>query len=286
MEYGTEILSLLQSLEYQRVAALEKFVVIILFVFLINLLFFFKFRSNFLPILALSFFLLIGSFYMLNTKYKTVVERDLLSKLVKVIDPDFDYFRDEHIKLKDINTLKYFSHKIDNLKSDGTIKIKQNGRSAGLSFITLESIKVDTEEGEHESVRFDGAVVVLDFTSSFDQNYLLNVERFKTPEFEAGDYLNLQNMGLKSVKVIDNNFMLYCETGNSLLDEKLIQKVLEFSNDLKTDSWAIFSGNRGYIFVEGINSGFGISLLRSLKEQNFVANYTQLLQRVKGVVIE
>ncbi len=284
MEYSTEILSLLQSLELQRVATLEKFAMVAIFVFLINFLFFFKFNSNFLPILGLSFFVLVGSYYMLNTKYKTAVERDLLPKLVKGIDSDFNYLSDEHISLEDINSLKYFSHEIENLDSDGTIKVEKSGKSAGLSFITLESINVDTEEGEHETLRFDGAIVAVYFPNSFDQKYLLSSKNSKTPQFEAGDYLNPQKMGLKAVNAMAEDLILYSENGNSLLDNALIKKVLDFSADLKTKSWAIFSGNNVYIFVEGIKGGFDISLFKNLKEQYFVANYTHLLKRVKGLV--
>ncbi len=284
MEYSTEILSLLQSLELQRVATLEKFAMVAIFVFLINFLFFFKFNSNFLPILGLSFFVLVGSYYMLNTKYKTAVERDLLPKLVKGIDSDFNYLSDEHISLEDINSLKYFSHEIENLDSDGTIKVEKNEKSAGLSFITLESINVDTEEGEHETLRFDGAIVAVYFPNSFDQKYLLSSKNSKTPQFEAGDYLNPQKMGLKAVNAMAEDLILYSENGNSLLDNALIKKVLDFSADLKTKSWAIFSGNNVYIFVEGIKGGFDISLFKNLKEQYFVANYTHLLKRVKGLV--
>lgn len=284
MEYSTEILSLMQSLELQRVAFLEKFAIIALIVFLINFLFFFKFNSNFLPVLGLSFFALIGSYFFLNTKYKTAVESDLLPKLVKVIDSDFNYLSHEHINLEDINSLKYFSHKIENIMSDGTIKVEKNNKSAGLSFVTLESVNIDTEEGEEEINRFDGAVVVLNLLSSFDQKYLLSAKNSKTPEFEAGDYLNPQKMGLKAVKAVDENFILYSQSGKSSIDSDIIKKVLVFREDLKTDNWAIFSGNQVYIFVEGIKGGFDISLFKNLKEQYFVANYTHLLKRVKGLI--
>jgi hypothetical protein len=286
MEYSTEIVSLLQNLELQRVATLEKFAIVAIIVFLINFLFFFKFNSNFLPVLGISFFVLVGSYFMLNTKYKTAVESDLLPKLVKGIDSEFNYLSDEHISIEDINSLKYFSHKIKNLDSDGTIKVEKNSKSAGLSFVTLESISTDTEEGEHETTRFDGAVVVLNLPNSFDQKYLLGAKKSKTVDFEAGDYLNTKNMGLKPVNAVAEDFMLYSENGNSSLDASLVKKVLEFRADLKSDSWAIFSGNHGYIFVDGIKGGFDISLLKSLKEQYFVANYTQLLKRVKGLIEE
>lgn len=282
--FNNEILSLLQSLELQRVATLEKFAIIAIFIFFINFLFFFKFNSNFLPVLGISFFLLIGSYYVFNTKYKTAVERDLLPKLVKAVDSDFDYLSDEHLKLEDINSLKYFSHKIENIESDGTIKVEKNSKSAGLSFVTLESVKIDTEEGEHKTTRFDGAVVALDLPSSFDQKYLLSAKKSQTPEFEAGDYLNPEKMGLKAVKPINEVFVLYSEDGNSVLDESLIKKVLNFKADLKTKIWAIFNKNRLYIFVEGIKGGFDISLFKNLKEHYFVANYTHLLKRVKGLI--
>lgn len=284
MEYSQDILSLLQSLELQRVAALEKFALIALFIFLINFVSFFKFNLNFLPVLGLSFFVLVGSFYMLNTKYQTTVERDLIPKLVKGIDPNFSYIRDKHIDLEDINSLKYFSHNIDNIDSDGTIQVDLNGKSAALSFVILESINVDTEEGEHETKRFDGAIILLDLATSYDQKYLLNAEKSKIVDFEAGDYINHEKMGLKPVKVLDDNFMLYSENGNSLLDESLIKKVLEFRANLKADSWVVFSGNHGYIFVDGIKGGFEFSLLKSLKEQYFVGNYTHLLKRVKSLI--
>jgi hypothetical protein len=284
MEYSTEILSLLQSLELQRVATLEKFAMIAVFIFLINFLFFFKFNSNFLPVLGLSFFVLIGSYYMLNTKYKTAVEHDLLPKLIKGIDADFNYMCDEHLNLEAINNLKYFSHKIENIVSDGTIKVEKNSKSAGLSFVTLESVKVDTEEGEHETTSFDGAVVVLNLPSSFDQKYLLSAKNSKTPQFEAGDYLNPQKMGLKPVQALDEDFVLYSESGASSLDADSIQRVLAFRKDLKTNNWAIFSGKSIYIFIEGIKGDFGISLFKNLKEQYFVANYTHLLKRVKGLI--
>lgn len=284
MEYSTEILSLIQSLEVQRIATLEKFAMIAIVIFLINFLFFFKFNSNFLPVLGLSFFALIGSYFFLNTKYKTAVESDLLPKLVKAIDSDFNYLSDEHIKLADINSLKCFSHEIKNLDSDGTIKIEKNSKSAGLSFVTLESVNVDTEEGEHETNRFDGAVVVLNFENSFDQKYLLKAKKSKTPQFEAGDYLTTKNMGLKPVNAVSMELMLYSQSGNSSLDAEIVKKVLEFSADLKSASWAIFTGNRVYIFMEDIKGGFDISLFKNLKKQYFIANYTHLLKRVKGLI--
>lgn len=286
MEYSTEILSLIQSLELQRIAILENFAMIAIVIFLINFLFFFKFNSNFLPVLGLSFFALIGSYFFLNTKYKTAVESDLLPKLVKGIDSDFNYLGNEHINLADINSLKYFSHEIENIMSDGTIKVEKNSKSAGLSFVTLESVNIDTEEGEHETDRFDGAVVVLNLPSSFDQKYLLSTKKTKTPQFEAGDYLNPKKMGLKAVNAVSEDFMLYSESGASSLDADIIKKVLAFRENLKTDNWAIFTGNRGYIFVDGIKGSFDISLFKNLKDQYFIANYTHLLKRVKGLIEE
>jgi hypothetical protein len=283
MNYTQDILNLMQELELQRVAELKKFGSIALVVLVVALLFFIKFRSNFLPILMLGFIVLIGSFYMLNSKYKQAVEGSLLPKLVKAIDPDFDYIGDKQISLEDINDLKYFSHKIENIHSNGIINIDKNSKNATLSFVKLESISIDTEEGEHQTERFNGAIVVVNLNFNIDQNYLLS-EKGKTVKFEAGEYLNAKNMGLKPVSAINDSLVLYSQNGNSTLDKDLIKKVMDFRDDLMTDSWTVFTKDHIYIFIEGLKGGFNISLLKSLKDQYFIANYSELLKRVKKLV--
>jgi len=74
MNYTQDILNLINDLELLRVAELKKFGSIALVLAFIAFIFFIKFRSNFLPVLGLIFFILAGSYYYLNNNYKTKVE--------------------------------------------------------------------------------------------------------------------------------------------------------------------------------------------------------------------
>ncbi len=279
MEYSQEILSLIQNLELQRLAEVRKFVTIGAIIFALAFLFFIKFRSLLLPFLMLSFFVLAGSFYYLNNNFKKSVESTLLPKLIKAIDKDFDYSPNASIDKSQINEFKYFSHNIDDMQSSGTISIKD----AKLSFINLNSVKVDTEEGEHESKRFDGAVLVVDNIKN-DQTYLLVKNDNQNSKFEAGDVLNPKNMGLKHVKTLQNGYELFSNDGSSTLSDEMVAKVDEFTRDLELPSFAIFSKDKLYVFVDGMRGGFDMMLFRSLKESYFIGNYSELLKRVKKVI--
>jgi hypothetical protein len=279
MQYSQEILSLIQNLELQRLAEVRKFGSIALVVVALAFLIFFKFRSSFLPYLLVGFIVLIGSFYMLNSNYMKSVKSSLLPKLVKAIDKDFDYSPDVSIDVSRVNDLKYFSHNIGDIESSGTISIED----AKLSFVKLNSVKVDTEEGEHESLKFDGAVLVVDGVKS-DQNYLIVKNSNQNREFEAGDNLNVKNMDLKPVKALKDGFKLLSADGKSTLNEDMIEKVIEFTHDLEMQSFAIFSKDKLYIFVDGMQGGFDMSLFKSLKESYFIGNYSELLKRVKKVI--
>lgn len=285
MEYSTDILSLLQSLELQRAAELKKFGLIALFVLFVNILFFIKFRSNFLPSLLFGFIVLTGSYYVLNTKYKIQVQNTLIPKLIQKIDTDFSYHKDRDIDINLINRLKFFSHTIENKESDGTVSVDVGKRKASFSFVTLESAKTDTEEGRHYTKRFEGLFVELDLASSYDQIYLISPNSNKTPQFEAGDYINPPHMGLELVGALSDDMRLYSKDGKNLLKNDVVKRVLKFKENLKKDIWVIFEKDRAYILVEGISNRFEISLFSSLKTQNFVGQYIKLLKTIKELLL-
>jgi len=279
MQYSQEILSLIQNLEFQRLAEVRKFAAVGAVVVALTFLFFIKFRSLLLPFLIVSFFVLAGSFYFLNTNFKKSVESSLLPMLVKAIDKDFEYSSKSSVNSSELNELKYFSHQIENIDSSGTISIED----AKLSFINLNSIKVDTEEGEHPTSRFEGAVLVVDGVKS-DQTYLIVKNSNQNREFEAGEYVNTKNMGLKPAMALKDGYKLLSNDGNSTLSQELIDKVINFTAGLELQSFAILTNGKFYIFVDGMKGGFDISIFKNLKESYFIGNYSELLKRVKKVI--
>ena len=284
MEYGTDILNLLQSLELQRTQELKKFGMIVIFVLIVNILFFINFRSNFLLSLAGGFLVLVGSYYVINNSYKAQVQNTLIPKLIKKIDPNFTYSKDDKVDLDLINSFKFFAHKIEKGQSSGSIGIKTGKKSADFSFVTLESMRVDTEGTEHFTKRFEGLFLTLDDEGSYDQNYLIAPRKKETPTFEAGDYLNPPEMGLKLVGSIADGKVLYSQNAQSRLNSEIVQKVLNFCKDLKRESWIIFDKNIVYIFVENISGGFEASLFLSLMDQNFIGEYVRLTKAVKELL--
>ncbi len=279
MEYSTDILSLLQSLELQRVAGLKKFALITLFVLFINILFFIKFRSNFVPSLLFGTIVLVGSYYALNTKYKTNIQNTLIPKLIQKIDPDAKYEKESSIDIDSLNGLKFFSHKIERSDSSGKVFLKK----ASLSFVTLESMKTDTEEGEHFTKRFDGLIIELKLGENYNQKYLLGKGE-KRAEFEAGDYINPPHMGLKFVGSFSDDFSLYSEDGENRLKNDIEDELIEFKRDIKKDFWAIFEKDRVYLLVDDISSSFELSLFKNLKIESFVLEYVQLLKSIKKLI--
>ena len=279
MNYTQDILNLINELELLRVAELKKFGSIALVLAFIAFIFFIKFRSNFLPFLGLGFFILVGSYYYLNNNYKTKVEHALMPKLISLVDKDFIYKDNSKVDLELINSFKLFSHKIENADSNSVVIIEKDGKSAQISSVVLESVKVDTEEGEHESERFDGAFVVLDLKKSFDQRYLLS-PKDSLIEFEAGDELNPLYMGLKPTGISFGKISLYSQNHKSSLDRALLEKLISLSSDLK----AVFDKDKIYLFVKGVGSKFDVSLFSSLKEQNFFDEYVKFLNLIKTIL--
>ncbi len=284
MEYSTDILNLLQSLELQRTQELKKFGMIAVFVLIINILFFINFRSNFLLSLAGGFLVLVGSYYVINNNYKAQVENTLIPKLIQKIDSNFSYTKDAKVDLDLINSFKFFAHKIEKGQSSGNISTKVDKKNADFSFVNLESMRVDTENGEHFTKRFEGLFLTFDDDSSYDQNYLIAPRKKEIPTFEAGDYLNPPNMGLKLVGSLSDDMVLYSQNAQSRLNDEIVQKVLNFGRDLKRQSWIIFDKNRVYIFVEDMSGGFEVSLFLSLMDQNFVGEYVKLTKAVKELL--
>ena len=282
MEYGTDILSLLQSFELQRVAWLKKFGLIALIVVLLNILFFIKFRSNFLPSLLFGFIILVGSYYILNTKYKKQLQNALIPKLIEKVDPNFRWEKDKKIDIELLNRLKIFSHKIETITSDGEVILQDAGKKVNLSFVILESMKIDTEEGEHFTKRFDGLIIELKLGKNYNQKYLLG-EGEKRAEFEAGDYINPPYMGLKFVGSF-GDFSLYSEDGESRLEDTIVQKLIEFKKENKKDFWAIFEKDRVYILVDDMHNTLEFSLFQTLETQNFILEYVKLLKNVKKLI--
>jgi len=281
MNYTQDILNLINDLELLRVAELKRFGSIALVLAFIAFIFFIKFRSNFLPVLGLIFFILAGSYYYLNKNYKTKVEHTLMPKLISLVDKDFIYKDNSKVDLDLINSFKLFSHEIANADSNGVVVIEKDGKSAQISSVVLESVKVDTEEGEHESERFDGAFVILDLKKSFDQKYLLSPEE-SLIEFEAGDELNPLYMGLKPTGISFGKISLYSENHQSFLDRALLEKLVSLSSDLK----AVFDKDKIYLFVKGVGSKFDVSLFSSLKKQNFFDKYTLFLKSIKDILVQ
>ncbi len=284
MEYSTDILNLLQSLELQRTQELKKFGMIAVFVLIINILFFINFRSNFLLSLAGGFLVLVGSYYVINNNYKAQVENTLIPKLIQKIDSNFSYTKDAKVDLDLINSFKFFAHKIEKGQSSGNISTKVDKKNADFSFVNLESMRVDTENGEHFTKRFEGLFLTFDDDNSYDQNYLIAPRKKEIPTFEAGDYLNPPNMGLKLVGSLSDDMVLYSQNAQSRLNDEIVQKVLNFGRDLKRQSWIIFDKNRVYIFVEDMSGGFEVSLFLSLMDQNFVGEYVKLTKAVKELL--
>ncbi len=283
MEYSTDILSLLQSLELQRVAELKKFGIIALFVILVNILFFIKFRSNFVPSLLFGSIVLVGSYYLLNTKYKTNLQNTLIPKLIQKIDSDASYEKESSVDIDSLNGLKFFSHKIEKADSNGKVYLKKAGKKVSFSFVTLESMKIDTEEGEHFTKRFDGLIVKLDLGENYTQMHLLG-DGEKRAEFEAGDYLNPSKMGLKLVGSFAD-YQLYSEDGVSRLNTKVVEKILSLRKDIGKDLWAAFDKNGVFIFVDGLDDSFEVSLFQNLKLEDFVGQYVKLLKTFKVLIL-
>jgi hypothetical protein len=286
MEYSTDILSLLQSLELQRVAGLKKFALIALFalfVLFINILFFIKFRSNFVPSLLFGFIILVGSYYILNTKYKTNIQNILIPKLISKIDPDARYEKENSVDIDSLNGLKFFSHKIEKADSSGKVFLKEAGKNVSFSFVTLESMKTDTEEGEHFTKRFDGLIIKLDLGENYTGIHLLG-DGEKKAEFEAGDYLNPPHMGLKLVRNF-TDYKLYSEDGVSRLNAKVVEKILSLREDIGKDLWAVFDKNSVFIFVDGLDDSFEVSLFQNLKLEDFVGQYVKLLKTLRVLIL-
>jgi hypothetical protein len=283
---NTDILNLLNTLELERMVELKKFGSIALVVFAIFLLFFIKFRSNLLPILGLGFFVLVGSYYMINSKYKEQVQNYLLPKLVAQVDSDFKYEKDKKADIELINSLKFFSQKVEDEKSEGSVTLLKDGKSADISLVRLESVKVDTEEGRHYTPRFDGAFITLGLGESYDQTYLLSSTHSKTPEFEAGDYINPPHMGLKATGVKEGGLVLYSQSGTTTLSADSIQKMITLKDKLGKEIWAIYTKDRVYVLADGVAKGFEVSIFSSLKEQGYILEVAKLLEAVKSLVKE
>lgn len=282
--YNQEILSLIHSLELQRAFDLKKFSFIIVAVLALNILFFLKFRSSFLLSLGLGFIIIAGSFYMINSDYKNKVQSKLLPKLFQAADPDFSYQEDQKVNIDLINDLRFFSHTIENQEDDGMIILDGEKKSSQLSFVKLESVKVDTEEGKHFTKRFEGVFIEVDFNTLFDQRYLIGTNGVSTPPFDAGDYLNPPHMGLKIVQALAPDFILYSPSGTAALPKDIVSKLLIFKKRLGKKIWVIFEKDRAYILVDGIKRAFKISIFHSLKGQEFIAQYLSLLNTVKKLV--
>jgi hypothetical protein len=280
MNYTQGILNLIQELELLRVAELKKFGSIALVFAFIAFIFFIKFRSNFLPLLGLGFFIIVGSYYYLNNNYKTKVENTLMPKLIALVDKDFVYNKDGKVDLELINSFKLFSHEIKNENSNSVVSIEKDGKSAKISSIVLESVRMDTEEGEHETKRFDGAFVILDLKKSFDQKYLLS-PKDKGVDFEAGDDLNSGHMGLKPTAITVDKLLLFSEDGKSSLDNSIIDELSKTASNIK----AVFDKDKIYLFADGVGSSYNISLFSTLKEQNFFDKYALFLRSVKELLI-
>ncbi len=282
MEYSTDILSLLQSLELQRTAELKKFGIIALFVILANILFFIKFRSNFVPSLLVGSIILMGSYYLLNTKYKNGVQNSLIPKLIQTMDSDARYEKESSIDINSLNGLKFFSHKIEKADSSGKVFLKDADKKASFSFVILESMKIDTEEGEHFTKRFDGLIIKLELGENYTKMHLLG-DGEKRAEFEAGDYLNPPHMGLKLVGSFAN-YQLYSEDGVNRLDVSVVKKILGLREDIGKDFWAVFDKNSVYIFVDGLDDSFEVSLFQNLKLEDFIVEYVALLISIKKLL--
>jgi hypothetical protein len=277
---NNDILNLLNTLELERMVELKKFGSIALIVFAIFLLFFIKFRSNLLPILGLGFFVLIGSYYYLNNNYKSRVENTLLVKLISFIDKDFVYDKDGKVDIELMNSFKLFSHKIENGYSSGVVSIVKGDKSAKISSVVLESVRTDTEEGEHESKRFDGAFAILDLKNSFDQKYLLT-SKDMWKDFEVGDELNPLYMGLKPTDISIGKLTLYSQNGKSSLDIGFLTKISTLGENLKV----VFDKDIVYIFASGLGS-LDVSLFSSLTKQNFFSKYALFLTSLKDKFLD
>ncbi len=284
MENSQEILSILNTLEMQRVAELKKFGIIALVVLSVNILFFIKFRSNFIPSLIISFIVLIGSYYFINTKYKNEVQTFLIPKILKEVDLDYKYAPNLKIDIDKFNDLKFFSHKLDESQSDGCVSLKVKNQTLHFWFVTLESAKIDTEEGRHGTTRFKGLFVELELTPRVNQKYLIGQKTARTPVFEAGDYLNPPHMGLKLVGTLDDDWLLYSQNGTSNLRNDFLEKLKIFKENLKVPMWVIFDKNRVYIFSQSVKGSFEVSLFSSLKNDSFVKNYIELLGELKKLL--
>jgi hypothetical protein len=280
MEYSQELLTLIQSLELQRVAELKKFGAIAFIVLIINLIFFMKFRSNFLISLGLGFFVLVGSYYAINSTYKDKVQTLLLPKMINSIDPDFKYEKKSSITKETINSWKLFSHEIDELYNSGTV----SSDGISFSFIALESSNTDTEEGRHESRRFDGVIVYKDLKNAVDQSYLISAKKVATTEFEAGDFINASHMGLKKVKDLSDTRVLYSQSGTSTLDDDMIKKIELFTQGIKRENFVVFKATNLYILVDGINENYSISLIHSLESQGIIQGYVGLIKEVQKLL--
>ena len=284
MENTQEILSVLNTLELQRVAELKKFGIIALVVLFVNLLFFIKFRSNFLPSLGLGFIVLVGSYYFINTKYKNQVQTSLIPKMLKEVDSDYKYNSNIKINLNKLNDLKFFSHKLDESQSEARVSLMSNNQTLNFWFLTLESAKIDGDEGRHGTKRFEGLFVELELSNGVNQKYLIGQKTERTPVFEAGDYLNPPHMGLKLVGTLSDDWLLYSENGTSNLRNDFLEKLKLFKEKLKVPMWVIFDKNRVYILSQSVKGNFEISLFSSLKNDSFVKNYVELLGDFKKLL--
>ncbi len=284
MEYGTDILNLLESLELQRIEELKKFSIIAVFILIVNILFFIKFRSAFFITLVAGILVLAGSYYLINSSYKSRVENTLIPKLIQKIDSDFSYKRDEKIDLNLINSFKFFSHKIDKEIGSGVFVLNSQGRYLKIWLTKFQSIKIDTEEGEHPTDRFNGAYLVLDMPYSVDQRYLLTKDRYKIDIFEAGDYLNRANMELTLVGTLDGDWSLFSEDGDSNLRDDIFNKLRLFSQGVDRELSAIFSKDKLYIFIDNMDIELNISIFNPIFNSSFVRGYNRLFKEAKELI--
>ncbi|MCH9814555.1 MAG: hypothetical protein K0U47_11515 [Epsilonproteobacteria bacterium] len=284
MEYTQDIVALIHTLELQRASELKRFGFITLFIVLVNIFFFFKFRTNFLLTVGLGVIVLIVSFYLINNRYTNEVNHTLLPQLVKHADIDLIYDADYQVDVEILNHIKLFSHKIENRESSGAIKYQLDEKSISCAFVTLESVKIDTEEGEHFTKRFEGLLLEVDFALSFDQTYLISSQNGKLSQFEAGEYLNPSHMGLEVVSILKDDWTLYSKDAQNHLPSVLLEKLIVLKERLGREVWVVFESNRAYVLIDGITKQYNISLFHTMKGENFIDRYLLLFNAIKGLI--
>ncbi|MBU1086673.1 MAG: DUF3137 domain-containing protein [Candidatus Omnitrophica bacterium] len=297
--YDTILYPELNVLEAHRIKARNKILIaaaIILPVALFVLMYIAKNASgNSLFFVGMIVFFVLGGIYHFATKeYVQNFKTGIIEKLVKFIDQNLEYSRNNHISQTAFMNSKIFNHNPDRFNGDDYVKGKIGQTNLEFSELHAKYITRDSKGRTQEHTIFKGLFFIADFNKKFNGKTIILPDTAERIFGQLGTMLQSMNKFRgQLIRLEDPEFeRMFAVYGDDqiearyILSTSLMKRITDFKRRTSRTIYLSFVGSKIYIAVSCLKDLFEPRVFRTMLDFTPIKEYFEDLQMAVSIVEE